>query len=44
MKVIDFLQAISKAGLLTWRRRTRCRVGCCFMNKKDGKLLLVIDA
>ena len=27
----ELLQALDAAGLLTWRRKTRCRVGCFFV-------------
>ena len=30
---VEFLAALSRAGLLTMRRRVRCRVGCFFVNK-----------
>ncbi|CAK0891661.1 unnamed protein product [Prorocentrum cordatum] len=43
-KKLEFLRAVPTAGLLTWRRRVRCRVGCFFVKKKDSMLRLVIDA
>ncbi|CAK0846500.1 unnamed protein product, partial [Prorocentrum cordatum] len=44
VKKLEFLRALSAAGLLTWRRRVRCRVGCFFVEKKDSMLRRVIDA
>eukprot|EP00972_Heterocapsa_arctica_P055470 8184642-Heterocapsa_arctica.AAC.1 len=40
----EFLGALHRAGLLTWRRRQRSAIGCFFIDKKDGNLRLVIDA
>ncbi|CAK0887264.1 unnamed protein product, partial [Prorocentrum cordatum] len=43
-KKLEFLRALSAAGLPTWRRRVRCRVGCFFVKEKGSMLRLVIDS
>jgi len=40
----EFLKLLHHAGLLTWRRRSRCRVGCFFVETKGGMIRLVVDA
>ena len=38
-----FNKQLHRAGLLTWRRRSRAAVGCFFVKKKSGMLRLVVD-
>lgn len=40
----EFLKALDAAGLLTWRRRARAKVGFFFVAKKSGDQRLIVDA
>ena len=40
----EFLLALHRARLLTWRRRVHSRVGCFVVRKKDGMQRRVLDA
>ena len=39
----EFLGALHRANLLSWRRRARAHIGIFFIRKKDGRLRVVID-
>ena len=41
---LAFLQQLHRVGLLTWRKKAKCRVGCSFFEIKDSILRLVVDA
>ena len=39
----NFIKRLDSVGLITWRRRVRCTVGCFFVAKKDDSIRLVVD-
>ena len=39
----DFVRRLDRVGLITWRRRERCRVGAFFVKKKADSIRLVLD-
>ncbi|CAK0850120.1 unnamed protein product [Prorocentrum cordatum] len=39
----DFVDRLSRVGLISWRRRERCRVGAFFAKKKNDAIRLVLD-
>ncbi|MBM4023762.1 MAG: hypothetical protein FJ284_16260, partial [Planctomycetes bacterium] len=41
---IEFITALAKLGLVSFRRRIRSRVGLFFVEKKGDQIRLVVDA
>ena len=41
---IDFIKTLADIGLVSFRRRIRCRAGLFFVTKKGGQIRMVVDA